>query len=139
MVKLSPNAEDIVDMAIKCQEAGADSLSLINTLKGLAINPYKRKAVFNNVYAGLSGPAVKPVALRMVHEVAKAVEIPVIGLGGITTGLDAIEFMMAGASAIQIGTVNFFNPMAGKEIIEEMEAFCRDQGIKDINEIVGII
>ena len=109
MVKLSPNAEDIVDMAIKCQEAGADSLSLINTLKGVARDPYKRKAVFNN------------------------------GLGGITTGLDAIEFMMAGASAIQIGTVNFFNPMAGKEIIEEMEAFCRDQGIKDINEIVGII
>ena len=139
MVKLSPNAEDIVDMAIKCQEAGADSLSLINTLKGLAINPYKRKAVFNNVYAGLSGPAVKPVALRMVHEVAKAVEIPVIGLGGITTGLDAIEFMMAGASAIQIGTVNFFNPMAGKEIIEEMELFCKEQGIKDINEIIGII
>ena len=139
MVKLSPNAEDIVDMAIKCQEAGADSLSLINTLKGLAIDPYKRKAVFNNVYAGVSGPAVKPVALRMVHEVAKAVEIPVIGLGGITTGMDAIEFMMAGASAIQIGTVNFFNPMAGKEIIEEMEAFCREQGIKDINEIVGII
>ena len=107
MVKLSPNAEDIVDMAIKCQEAGADSLSLINTLKGLAIDPYKRKAVFNNVYAGVSGPAVKPVALRMVHEVAKAVEIPVIGLGGITTGLDAIEFMMAGARAVQIGTVNF--------------------------------
>ena len=83
MVKLSPNAEDIVDMAIKCQEAGADSISLINTLKGLAIDPYKRKPIFNNVYAGLSGPAVKPVALRMVHEVAKSVEIPVIGLGGI--------------------------------------------------------
>lgn len=123
MVKLSPNAEDIVDMAVKCQEAGADSLSLINTLKGLAIDPYKRKAIFNNIYAGVSGPAVKPIALRMVHEVAKAVEIPVIGLGGITTGIDAIEFMMAGASAIQIGTVNFFNPMAGKEIIEEMEHF----------------
>ena len=139
MVKLSPNAEDIVDMAIKCQEAGADSISLINTLKGLAIDPYKRKPIFNNVYAGLSGPAVKPVALRMVHEVAKSVEIPVIGLGGITTGIDAIEFMMAEASAVQIGTVNFFNPMAGKEIIEQMEAFCIEQGIKDINEIVGII
>ena len=139
MVKLSPNAEDIVDMALKCEAAGADSISLINTLKGLAIDPYKRKAVFNNVYAGLSGPAVKPVALRMVHEVAKAVEIPVIGLGGITTGIDAIEFMMAGASAVQIGTVNFINPMAGKEIIEDMKKFCREQGIKDINEIVGII
>lgn len=139
MVKLSPNAEDIVRMAISCEEAGADSISLINTLKGFAIDPYKRKPIFNNMYAGLSGPAVKPIALRMVHEVSKAVEIPVIGLGGISNGRDAIEFMMAGASAIQIGTINFINPMAGKEIIEEMEAFCLEQGIKDINEIVGCI
>lgn len=139
MVKLSPNAENIVDMALKCEAAGADSISLINTLKGFAIDIYKRKPIFQNVYAGLSGPAVKPIALRMVHEVAKAVQIPVIGLGGISTGADAIEFMMAGASAIQIGTINFANPMAGKEIIDEMEAFCIAQGIKDINEIVGII
>jgi dihydroorotate dehydrogenase (NAD+) catalytic subunit len=139
MVKLSPNAEDIVDMALKCQEAGADSISLINTLKGMAIDVYKRKPVFNNITAGLSGPAVKPIALRMVYEVAKAVDIPVIGLGGISSGIDAIEFMMAGASAIQIGTINFVNPMAGKEIIEEMEKFLIEQGIKDINEIVGII
>src|SRR5471030_1014421 len=115
MVKLSPNAEDIVDMALKCQEAGADSISLINTLKGMAIDIYKRKPVFNNITAGLSGPAVKPIALRMVYEVAKAVDIPVIGLSGIASGKDAIEFMMAGASAIQIGTINFINPMAGKE------------------------
>jgi dihydroorotate dehydrogenase (NAD+) catalytic subunit len=139
MVKLSPNAEDIVDMALKCQEAGADSISLINTLKGMAIDVYKRKPVFNNITAGLSGPAVKPIALRMVYEVAQAVDIPVIGLGGIASGKDAIEFMMAGASAIQIGTINFVNPMAGKEIVEEMENFIREQGIKDINEIVGII
>ena len=139
MVKLSPNAEDIVDMAVKCEEAGADSISLINTLKGMAIDIYKRKPVFNNVTAGLSGPAVKPVALAMVHDVAKAVNVPVIGLGGIASGKDAIEFMMAGASAIQIGTVNFINPMAGKEIIEEMEAFLKEQGIKDINDIIGII
>ncbi len=139
MVKLSPNAEDIVRMAISCEEAGADSISLINTLKGFAIDPYKRKPVFNNMYAGVSGPAVKPIALRMVHEVSKAVNIPVIGLGGISNGQDAIEFMMAGASAIQIGTINFINPMAGKEIINEMEAFCISQGIKDINEIVGCI
>ncbi|NLK96138.1 MAG: dihydroorotate dehydrogenase [Clostridiales bacterium] len=139
MVKLSPNAENIVDMAVKVQEAGADSISLINTIKGMAIDVYKRKPRFNNVYAGLSGPAVKPIALRMVHEVSKAVTIPVIGLGGIETGKDAIEFMMAGANAIQIGTVNFYNPLAGKEIIEEMERFCIEQGIKDINEIVGII
>ncbi len=139
IVKLSPNAEDIVDMALKCQEAGADSISLINTLKGMAVDVYKRKPVFNNITAGLSGPAVKPIALRMVYEVAKAVDIPVIGLGGISSGKDAIEFMMAGASAIQIGTINFINPMAGKEIIQEMENFLKEQGIKDINEIIGII
>lgn len=139
MVKLSPNAENIVEMAIKCEEAGADSISLINTLKGLAIDPYKRKAVFDNVYAGISGPAVKPIALRMVHEVSKATNVPIIGLGGITSGIDAIEFMMAGATAIQIGTVNFYNPMAGKEIIEEIEAFCIKEGIRDIKEIIGVI
>lgn len=139
MVKLSPNAEDIVDMATQCEKAGADSISLINTIKGLAIDPYNRKPIFDNVYAGLSGPAVKPIALRMVHEVSKAVSIPVIGLGGIVSGTDAIEFMMAGATAIQIGTVNFFNPNAGKEVVKQMEQFCMEQGIKDINEIIGII
>lgn len=137
MVKLSPNAEDIVEMAYKCCEAGADSLSLINTLKGMAVDIYKRKPVFNNVFAGLSGPAVKPIALRMVYEVSKAVNIPVVGLGGIMNGTDAIEFMMVGASAVQIGTVNFVNPMAGREIIKEMEDFLSSQGIKDINEIIG--
>lgn len=139
MVKLSPNAEDIVQMAIKCREAGADSLSLINTLKGMAIDIKNRKPVFDNVYAGLSGPAIKPIALRMVHEVSKAVDIPVIGLGGIEKWEDAIEFMMAGATGIQIGTVNFTNPMAGKEIIEGIENFLIKEGIKDINEIIGII
>lgn len=139
MVKLSPNAENIVDMAVKCREAGADSLSLINTLKGMAIDINKRKPVFNNVYAALSGPAVKPIALRMVHEVSKNVDIPVIGLGGISNWQDAIEFIMAGATAIQIGTVNFSNPLAGKEIIKGMEEFLIREGIKDINEIIGII
>lgn len=139
MVKLSPNAENIVDMAVKCREAGADSLSLINTLKGMAIDINKRKPVFNNVYAGLSGPAVKPIALRMVHEVSKNVDIPVIGLGGISNWQDAIEFIMAGATAIQIGTVNFSNPLVGKEIIKGMEEFLIREGIKDINEIIGII
>lgn len=139
MVKLSPNAEDIVQMAIACEKAGADSISLINTLKGLAIDPYKRKPIFNNVYAGLSGPAIKPIALRMVHEVSKAVDIPVIGLGGISNGLDAIEFMMCGAAAVQIGTINFINPLAGEQIVKEMESFLKEQGIKDINEIIGCI
>lgn len=137
MVKLSPNAEDIVEMAYACVEAGADSLSLINTLKGMTIDINKRKPVFNNVFAGLSGPAVKPIALRMVYEVCKAVNVPVVGLGGIATGEDAIEFMMAGATAIQIGTVNFSDPLAGPRIIKEMEQFLNREGIKDIKEIIG--
>ncbi|EGS5728591.1 dihydroorotate dehydrogenase [Clostridium perfringens] len=139
MVKLSPNAENICNMAYRCAEAGADSISLINTLKGMAIDIKNRKPVFNNVYAGFSGPAVKPIALRMVHEVAKTVDIPVIGLGGISTAEDAIEFMMAGASAIQIGTINFVNPKAGIEIIKGLEDFCKKEGLKNINEIVGCI
>ena len=139
MVKLSPNAEDIVDMAYKCCEAGADSLSLINTAKGLAIDINKRKPVFNNTFAGLSGPCIKPIALRMVYEVSKAVDVPIIGLGGIMNGKDAVEFLMAGASAIQIGTVNFINPYAGKEIIEEMEAILKGQGVKNIKEIIGVV
>ena len=139
MVKLSPNAENIVDMACKCAEAGADSLSLINTLKGMAIDIKRRRPVFKNTYAGLSGPCIKPVALRMVHEVAHAVNIPVIGIGGISTASDAIEFLMAGAKACQIGTINFINPLAGKEIILGLEEFCKKEGIKDINEIIGII
>ncbi|GFP75179.1 dihydroorotate dehydrogenase [Clostridium fungisolvens] len=139
MVKLSPNAEDIVEMAISCAKAGADSLSLINTVKGMAIDIKKRKPVFNNTFAGLSGPAIKPIALRMVYEVSKVVDIPVVGLGGIMNANDAIEFLMAGAKAVQIGTVNFVNPTAAPEIIEGIEKFLRDQGIKDINEIIGII
>ncbi|GKU25413.1 dihydroorotate dehydrogenase [Clostridium folliculivorans] len=139
MVKLSPNAEDIVDMALSCAKAGADSLSLINTVKGMAIDINKRKPVFNNTFAGLSGPAIKPIALRMVYEVSKAVDIPVVGLGGIMNANDAIEFLMAGATAVQIGTVNFANPTAAPEIIEGIEKFLKDQGIKDINEIIGII
>lgn len=139
MVKLSPNAENIVEMAVKCEKAGADSLSLINTVKGFAVDINNRKPVFENIYAGLSGPCIKPIALRMVHEVSKAVDIPVIGLGGISNWQDAIEFIMAGASAIQIGSINFTNPMAGKEIIEGMENFLIKEGIKDIKSITGIV
>ena len=139
MVKLSPNAENICDMAVKCVEGGADSLSLVNTFKAMAVDINKRDIIFNNKFAGLSGPAIKPIALRMVHEVSRVVDVPVIGLGGIMTAEDAIEFMMVGASAIQIGTVNFINPKAGMEIIEGMEDFCRREGIKNINEIVGCI
>lgn len=139
MVKLSPNAEDIVAMAEACVKAGADSISLINTLKAMAIDIKTKKPVFNNVTAGLSGPAIKPVALRMVYEVSKAVDVPVVGLGGIMTWQDALEFLMVGATGIQIGTVNFVNPRAGVEIINGLEAYCRKEGLKSITEIIGCI
>lgn len=139
MVKLSPNAENISDMAVTCEKAGADAISLINTLKGMAIDIYKREPVFKNIYAGLSGPAVKPVALRMVHEVCKAVTIPVCGIGGITTGKDVVEFTMAGASLIQIGTANFIKPDICVDIISEIKDFMDKEGIKNLEEIRGII
>lgn len=139
IVKLSPNAEDIVDMAEKCCNAGADSLSLVNTLKGMAIDINKKKPIFNNITAGLSGPAIKPIALRMVYEVCKAVDVPVVGLGGICTWQDAIEFIMVGARAIQVGTANFINPYAPVEIIQGIENYMKKEGIKSLEEITGII
>lgn len=139
IVKLSPNAENIVDMAQTCQEAGADALSLINTITGMAIDTKARKAVFANTYAGLSGPAIKPIALRMVHQVCKAVKIPVIGLGGICTGGDVIEFIMAGATAIQVGTANFIQPNQSLIIVQEIEAFMLEHNISSLQEIRGII
>lgn len=139
IVKLSPNAEDIKDMAIRCVEAGADALSLVNTFKGMAIDIYNMKPVFNNVYAGLSGPAIKPIALRMVNEVSKVTDVPIIGLGGIRTWQDAIEFIMAGATAIQIGTANFIKPDICLDIINGIEKFLEDRNIKNIKDITGII
>ncbi|MGV8983380.1 dihydroorotate dehydrogenase [Clostridium sp.] len=139
MVKLSPNAEDIVDMAFKCCEAGADAISLVNTFKGMAVDINKRKPIFNNIYAGLSGPAIKPMALRMVHEVCKAVNVPVVGMGGICSYEDAIEFIMVGATAVQIGTANFVKPDICKDIIEGIEAYMIREGIKNLSEIRGII
>lgn len=139
IVKLSPNAEDIVDMAYKCCDAGADAISLINTLKAMAIDIKKKKPVFDNVYAGLSGPSIKPVALRMVHEVCKNVNVPVIGMGGICSSEDAIEFIMAGAHAIQVGSANFMKPDICLDIIDGIESFMIEEGIKDISEIRGII
>ena len=123
VIKLSPNAEDIVGMAKVCEEEGADGVSLVNTFKAMAIDINKRKPVFENVYAGLSGPAIKPIALRMVHEVSKNVDIPVMGMGGITSAKDAIEFIMAGSTCIQVGTANFINPKIGLEIIDGIEKF----------------
>ena len=139
VIKLSPNAEDIVGMARVCEEEGADGVSLVNTFKALAIDINKRKPVFENIYAGLSGPAIKPIALRMVNEVAKNIEIPVWGMGGITTANDAIEFIMAGSSCIQVGTANFVNPRVGLEIIDGIEKFMKQEGIKTLDEIRGIV
>lgn len=139
IVKLSPNAEDIVDMAYKCCEGGADAISLVNTFKAMAIDIYNKKPVFNNITAGLSGMAIKPIALRMVYEVSKAVQVPVIGMGGITNWKDAIEFIMAGATAIQVGTANFIKPDICLDIIEGIEEYMRKENIKNLEEIRGIV
>ena len=139
MVKLSPNAENIVEMALACEAGGADSISLINTIKSMAIDIKKRKSVFDNIYAGLSGPCVKPIALRMVHEVTNAVKVPVCGLGGIMSATDAIEFIMAGATLIQIGTANFIKPDIAVDIVSEISEFMDKEGISSLDEIRGII
>ncbi len=139
MVKLSPNADDLVKVAQSCEEEGADGLSLINTFKAMAVDLDQRKPVFDNVYAGLSGPAIKPIALRMVHEVCQKVSIPVMGVGGICNGRDALEFIMVGATCIQVGTANFMNPAACLQIIEEMDDYLRKEGIHSLEEIRGII
>ena len=135
IVKLSPNVTDIGEMALAAENAGADCISLINTLMGMAIDIYNRKPFFNNVVAGLSGPAVKPIALRMVWQVAQKVNIPIIGMGGISNWQDAIEFMMAGADAISIGTANFYNPLAPKEVLEGIKEYMIENGINDLREI----
>lgn len=139
VVKLSPNAEDVVSMAYDLQGVGADGISLVNTFKAMAIDIDKRKPVFDNVTAGLSGPAIKPIALRMVYEVSKAVDIPVMGLGGIMNYKDAIEFIMAGAEVIQVGTANFVNPKISLDIIDGIEKYMIENKIKKIDEIRGII
>lgn len=139
IVKLSPNAEDIVDMAYRCCEAGADVVSLVNTFKAMAIDIKRRKPVFDNITAGLSGPAIKPIALRMVYEVAGAVDIPVIGMGGISCAEDAIEYIMAGAEAIQVGSANFIKPDICLDIINGIESFMKRENIKNLSEIKGII
>lgn len=139
IVKLSPNANDIVEMAKACEEVGADALSLVNTFNAMAIDIDRRKTVFNNKTAGLSGPAIKPIALRMTYEVAKAVNIPVIGMGGIQNYRDVIEFIMAGASAVQVGTMNFTEPMIMANIAEDLEKYMKDNKIESFEEIRGII
>ena len=139
MMKLSPNVTNIVDMAKAAEAGGSDALSLINTLTGMKIDINKRKILLANQTGGMSGPAIKPVAVRMVHQVAHAVNLPIIGMGGIATAEDAIEFLMAGATGVAVGTANFRNPFATMEVIEGIEAFMRKNGIKDIHEIIGIV
>lgn len=139
IVKLSPNANDIVEMAKACEEVGADALSLVNTFNAMAIDIDRRKTVFNNKTAGLSGPAIKPIALRMTYEVSKAVNIPVIGMGGIRNYTDVIEFIMAGASAVQVGTMNFTEPMIMANMAEDLERYMNDNKIESFEEIRGII
>ena len=139
IVKLSPNANDIVEMAKVCEDVGADALSLVNTFNAMAIDIDRRKTVFNNKTAGLSGPAIKPIALRMTYEVSKSVNIPVIGMGGIQNYRDVIEFIMAGASAVQVGTMNFTEPMIMANIAEDLEKYMKDNKIESFEEIRGII
>ena len=139
IVKLSPNVTSIADIARAVEDEGADSVSLINTLMGMAIDVEKRRSVLSIHTGGLSGPAVKPVALRMVWQVAKAVKIPVIGLGGISNATDAIEFLMAGASAIQIGTANFLDPTVTLKVRDGIDRWLEEHGIKDLKEIIGVI
>ena len=139
IVKLSPNVTSVVDIAKACEDEGADSVSLINTLMGMAIDIEKRKPILSIATGGLSGPAVKPVALRMVWQVAKAVNIPVIGLGGISSATDAIEFLMAGATAIQIGTANFLDPTVTIKVRDGINHWLDEHGVKDIMDIIGVL
>lgn len=139
VVKLSPNAENIVDLAKACEAEGADGISLVNTFLAFAIDIKKKQSVFQNGYAGLSGPAIKPIALRMVHQVSKAVQIPIMGMGGISTWQDAVEFIMAGASVIQVGTATFMKPDKALDIIDGLEQYCADNGLSNIAQIRGIV
>ena len=139
IMKLSPNVTDIAEMAKAAVDGGADALSLINTITGMKIDIYRRTFAVANKTGGLSGPAVKPVAVRMVYQVAKAVNVPIIGMGGICTAEDALEFIMAGATAVSVGTANFNNPNATIEVIDGIEKFMREQGISSLDEIRGIL
>lgn len=139
VIKLSPSAEDIVELSKALEGEGADGLSLVNTFQALAININTRKPVFDNMYAGLSGPAIKPIALRMVHQVCKAVSIPVMALGGIQTWQDAIEYILAGASVVQIGTASFIKPDVSLDIIEGISCYMLEHNISNLDEIRGVV
>lgn len=139
IIKLSPNVTDIASIAKAVETEGADAVSLTNTFLGMAIDVEKQAPILSTITGGLSGPCIRPIAVRMVWQVAKAVNIPVIGLGGIMNGRDALEFMLAGANAIEVGTANFINPAVTVEIVDYMTDYCKRHGIEDINDIVGKI
>ena len=139
IMKLSPNVTDITVMAKAAEAGGADALSLINTLTGMKIDIHRRTFALANKTGGLSGPAVKPVAVRMVYQTANAVKIPVIGMGGISTAEDAIEFLLAGATAVSVGTANFFNPYATVEIVQGIEDYMKRYGVDDVNQLIGAV
>lgn len=138
LVKLSPNVTDIVEIALAVAEAGADAISLINTVRGMAIDLSKRKPILGSITGGLSGPGIKPIALYMVYKVSQAVNIPVIGCGGIMSGSDAIEFLMAGATAVQVGTANLSNPGAALDILEGIKAFLKKEKIPKVTDLTGV-
>ena len=139
IMKLSPNVTDITEMAKAAEAGGADILSLINTLTGMKIDINRRTFALANKPGGMSGPAVKPIAVRMVYQVANAVSLPIIGMGGIATAEDALEFIMAGATAVSVGTANFFNPYCTEEVVSGLEKFLEKQNVSDINELIGIV
>ncbi|MEW5902285.1 MAG: nitronate monooxygenase, partial [Acidobacteriota bacterium] len=139
IAKLSPNVTDIVVVAKAAEQAGADAVSLINTLLAMAVDVETRRPRLHNVFGGLSGPAIKPVALRMVYQVSSALRIPVIGMGGIMTGRDALEFLIVGAKAVEIGTANLVDPQASLRIIGEIAAFCRERKIGRIEDVIGTL
>lgn len=137
IIKLSPNVTDITEMARAVADAGADAIALINTLMGMAIDVRTRRPVLANIFGGLSGPAIKPVALRMIFQVYRAVSVPILGMGGISNSQDAIEFIMAGATAIAVGTANFTNPRATMDILDGIEDFCQREGVQKIGDLIG--
>lgn len=139
IMKLSPNVTDITEMAKAAEAAGADALSLINTITGMKIDIHKRTFALANKTGGMSGPAIKPVAVRMVYQVANAVQIPIIGMGGISNAEDAIEFMLAGATAISVGAANFYNPYATEEIVQGIEAYMQKYNVADIKDLIGAV
>ena len=139
IVKLTPNVTDIAEIARAAEASGADAISLINTLLGMAIDVKRRRPVLARVVGGFSGPAVKPVALRMVWQCSKAISVPILGMGGVTTGTDAVEFMLAGATAVAVGTANFMNPQATVDVIDGIIDYCEEQGVNDVNDLIGAL